>query len=402
MLAASLAASVVPAVLAQAQESAWRELRDEDFVLRARLPAGEVDAIACDLRRAAHALHTGMPEAFASGEWPGVFAVSGTRETRELLPQYWEGIRARPTGASWSGPHGHHIVVRVDVEAQERQRRILHEYAHFATRRADENPPVWLEEGLAEFWEATTFAGDEMAVGGPVERHLRVLRRKKWMPMDRLLSAAAVPSDTEGSTLFYAQSWALVHYLASEASGPTRVDDIGAVAAGVTEGQLKGYVTDRLPDAEARSLEVPRDLCNGASSRRVLTETESLVFRARAVADGERPDAAAPLLHRALALQPDSPEALEVLGFVHFAGNRPKEAAAAFDRVIASGAASHLGYYYRALLAGAVPERGGGAGPVPVLEYLRRAVRLNPAFAPARERLRALEGKFDVEERSRL
>ena len=47
MLAASLAvASAVPVALAQTREPEWTEVRDDRFVLRARLPSDVVDAIA--------------------------------------------------------------------------------------------------------------------------------------------------------------------------------------------------------------------------------------------------------------------------------------------------------------------------------------------------------------------
>lgn len=100
-----------------------------------------------------------------------------------------------------------------------------------------------------------------------------------------------------------------------------------------------------------------------------------------------------PLINEAVRLETGHPGALETLGIVRFVQNRPREAAAAFDRVISGGRASHLGFYYRALLAAPVPELSGGLGRVPVLDYLRRAIALEPGFEPARERLQELGEK---------
>jgi hypothetical protein len=76
---------------------------------------------------------------------------------------------------------------------------------------------------------------------------------------------------------------------------------------------------------------------------------------------------------------------------VLFTRNRPQEAAKIFDRLIAAGSASFLSYYYRAVLAAAVPRRTDDGTPVPAAEYFARATQLNPGFAPARQRLAELE-----------
>ena len=123
-----------------------------------------------------------------------------------------------------------------------------------------------------------------------------------------------------------------------------------------------------------------------------ISTLDSLRVRAKAIADGERPEAALPLLQAALLLDRDSAETLENIGFVDFRQNRPVEAASVFDRVIASGKGSHISYYYRALLAGPVPERTGGGGPISEVDYVRKALALNPGFAPAVQRLKELTG----------
>lgn len=54
----------------------------------------------------------------------------------------------------------------------------------------------------------------------------------------------------------------------------------------------------------------------------------------------KQPASAQPVLERALVLQPNHPEANYLLGKIHLANNRPKEAAAAFDAGLKSAAAS--------------------------------------------------------------
>jgi tetratricopeptide (TPR) repeat protein len=202
------------------------------------------------------------------------------------------------------------------------------------------------------------------------------------------------PNDGAKLALFYAQSWALVHHLAVEKTGGTlRLEAIPGSADVPTNEELRQYVGG--PLGKTLKMTTPPSNsggCGDGTAARLLSEVEAFTFRAQALADGERPEAALPLLLEALRLDPDNRGTLETLGFVHFAGNRPADAAEIFDRVIASGAASHLSYFYRAVLAGPIPQRSGGSAPIPAVEYLNHALRLNPEFAPARERLKEAQG----------
>ncbi|MFH1269030.1 MAG: tetratricopeptide repeat protein, partial [Planctomycetota bacterium] len=111
---------------------------------------------------------------------------------------------------------------------------------------------------------------------------------------------------------------------------------------------------------------------------RALSPAESLAVRARAIVDGVRPAAALPLLKEAVGLDPAETAALEALGSHCFQENQPDEAAEWLDRAIETGSASHLAYFYRAIVTRPTP---GGE------DLLRRAIELNPAFAPAYARL---------------
>jgi tetratricopeptide (TPR) repeat protein len=105
---------------------------------------------------------------------------------------------------------------------------------------------------------------------------------------------------------------------------------------------------------------------------RPLSEAEALIVRARFLVDGERSEAALPLLNEAMRQAPQRTAVFETLGCLYFRQNKPAEAVGWFDRAIASGSASYLAHYYRALIDARRREHD-----------LRRAIELNPAFAPA-------------------
>lgn len=391
-LAARMVLAAAIAALPAHAASPWTERRGDGFVLLGQLAAAPLDAVACDLDTAARTLRG----ATASGAAPHVIAVDSARAIREWLPEFNERGRGNPLGAYWRGLFGDHIVIRVDTSPAERLRRVLHEYAHFATHEAHPDPAPWLDEGTSEIWEHTRVVNGAIEVGGPVAEHLKRLRSGKgWIPVAEVLAANRIPTrSTTESAMFYAESWALVHYLMfAKDSGSLALSGAPDAADIPADATLKTYVAaGMVPSVKLLTTEDAAP-CSGAGVNKDLSPIDILLERSHALADGERPDAALPLLREASALDPASIDARETLGFVQFRGNRPAEAAAVFDATIASGRASFISYYYRSLLAEPIPAKTDGSGPIPQVEYLRRALALNPGFRPAVVRLRELTGK---------
>ena len=127
------------------------------------------------------------------------------------------------------------------------------------------------------------------------------------------------------------------------------------------------------------------------------------------LAYGERPEAARPLLMKALTLGEASGRAQalasEALGYLHFRANEHTDAARWFNRATRDPSGSHLAFFYRAIVSLAVSGSGDSAGErtpesvsASVERDLRRSIELNPGFAPAYSRLSGLlerEGRLD-------
>ncbi|PYR06300.1 MAG: hypothetical protein DMG00_19085 [Acidobacteria bacterium] len=97
---------------------------------------------------------------------------------------------------------------------------IFHEYAHLLVHTAVRDVPVWLNEGLAEYY--STFAlkngGRQADIGRPIARHVQLLR-ERLLPVAQLLAVdqtSALYNEGERRSIFYAESWALTHYLLME------------------------------------------------------------------------------------------------------------------------------------------------------------------------------------------
>jgi tetratricopeptide (TPR) repeat protein len=412
--------------LAAPKTSSWLEARSPHFVVVSNAGEEQARHVVLDFERVRTMLSRVLAGATVDVRQPVVvLAVDDERRLKEVLPQFWERRGQRPVAAYWGGPHQHHIVLRVDAAPRERYRRIVHEYMHLLMHANVPDLPAWLDEGLSEFWGAAVVQDGGVEVGQPAQHHLKVLRgRRPWIPLDELVAMDGAPDarDRRRLTLFYAQAWALAHYLILGGSP----SDIELVPSKYIEAlrqhekvQAARSAFGSLPDLE-RSLrayvrdgsfravrfEIPRRQ-NGSSEAnsteevrvRSLPPAEALAVRARFLVDGKRSAAALPLLKEAVRLDSRESSALETFGYFHFQQNQPVEAARWFESAIASGSASYLAYYYRAILEATVPSQSPGDVPLTSAahrglaraeDYLRRAIDLNPAFAPAYTRLAGL------------
>lgn len=88
-------------------------------------------------------------------------------------------------------------------------RTVFHEHARVLLRRA----PLWFMEGASEVYSTLGATDDarRVRVGGPVALN-RIVLRDRSMPLAELLQTTRAKPGPEGQ-VFYAQSWALAHYL---------------------------------------------------------------------------------------------------------------------------------------------------------------------------------------------
>src|SRR5215204_4180674 len=94
---------------------------------------------------------------------------------------------------------------------------VFHEFTHLLVNTSIGSVPPWLNEGLAEFYSTLNFSSDQKVVlGRPIRRHISLLRRNSLIPL-RVLFEVDYKSphynESDKQSIFYAESWALMHYL---------------------------------------------------------------------------------------------------------------------------------------------------------------------------------------------
>lgn len=115
---------------------------------------------------------------------------------------------------------------------------LLHEYSHHVmARTGDARYPGWFREGFAEYFAtATVTAGGQASFGLPDPGRLRALQQDRWLTMDVVLradSSFGIGSES-GRGMYYAQSWALTHWLLADTA---RIRNLSAYVSAVNGGQ---------------------------------------------------------------------------------------------------------------------------------------------------------------------
>ena len=115
-------------------------------------------------------------------------------------------------------------------------RALSHEFVHASLEHTTARRPVWLEEGVAEFYSTVALEKDRWVVGRPVANHVRVLGQVDWLSpreLFRIGKDSAVYNEGNRVGVFYAQSWAVVHFLYTQ---PGYRERIAAFAELLDEG----------------------------------------------------------------------------------------------------------------------------------------------------------------------
>jgi tetratricopeptide (TPR) repeat protein len=138
---------------------------------------------------------------------------------------------------------------------------LFHEYTHALLHLNLPVLPAWVDEGMAEFYSSfqSDFRDGKSLIGKPPQR-VQTLRGQPLLPLAQLLTSEGSYKFMRDSTtvqMFYAQSWALVHYLQMGHNGKR-------------QGQLTNYlkllkagrpVTDAVKEAFASTFdELQREL----------------------------------------------------------------------------------------------------------------------------------------------
>ncbi len=218
---AAIAAIAVPVAAAArdlpSPKETWIELRTADFTLYSNAGERKAREIGEDLERLRDALGQLAPGLVLSSPVPtSIFVFKDASSFQPYARSY--NSKVVDKGGYFLGRQlGNYVAVNADQHGQERE-VIYHEYIHYLLRNNVATLPLWLHEGLAEYYSTLEVSQGEARVGLAPAQHVQWLRQHPLLPLATLFAVdehSPEYNETARSGGFYAESWLLVHYLIS-------------------------------------------------------------------------------------------------------------------------------------------------------------------------------------------
>lgn len=103
-----------------------------------------------------------------------------------------------------------------NLEDENMRRLIYHEGVHWLASADQFAYPKWFDEGIAELFSTFDVEKGKAVFGRPISEHVALLRSETPLPIERLILVSSTDplfNESDRTGIFYAQSWAFVHYL---------------------------------------------------------------------------------------------------------------------------------------------------------------------------------------------
>lgn len=188
----------------------WIRVRTARFDVLSNADEARTRDIAGDLESLASALVEAAPR-FENARVPATVFVFADR--RESQPYF--DLLTGMEGTNVSGLYVRHNgggTMFIDGSRRHLERTATHELVHDLLRQGDLVPPLWLEEGLAEYIAYAQVTKKGVVAGQPIIAHAKILESKPKRTIEQMLETKNESPDS-ASSYFYAQSWAAVHWL---------------------------------------------------------------------------------------------------------------------------------------------------------------------------------------------
>jgi tetratricopeptide (TPR) repeat protein len=415
MSKSSLLSLLLLAVLvgsADAKTDNWLEIRTPHFIVVSNSNEKQARHVADQFERMRFVFHKILPNAKIDPGSPiFVLAVKDKKNFEALEPEsYLAKGQVKLAGLFLRAPDKNYILLRLDAEFEHPYASVYHEYTHLLSSKAQEWMPLWVNEGLAQFFENTDINDKEVLLGQASEADLYVLQQNRLIPLPTLFTVdynSPYYHQEDKGSLFYAESWALTHYLwvkdYQEKTQRTRdylqlvgnkVDPVTAATRAFGDlKQLQSSLETYIRKREIGYFKMPggTDVDASAFTMRPLTLTQADAARADFLAYDQRYKDARALLERVLHDDPNNVSARETMGYLEFREGKLEDAQKSYEQAVKLDSQSFLAHYYFATIA--MREGTASADRQSQIESsLRTAIKLNPSFAPAYDQLAAFFG----------
>jgi hypothetical protein len=249
--AGRLAILAVAALAATAQAPAgrnpasWRRVDTAHFTVIGSVADRELIDVATGFERFRDALAQLFPSAATATVVPTVVVVFDSGKSFDAFKPLARGKPREADGLVVSSPDIDYVAL---VAGSRGLRDAYHEYVHLAAAHLRAPIPLWLSEGIAEYYSTfeTPRGGNKASIGEPIPSHLMLLR-SEWLELDDLRTSVLDSpryNEDERRSVLYAESWAFVHFLMH--ATPSRRDHLEKYLSALESGTAEEEAWSRI------------------------------------------------------------------------------------------------------------------------------------------------------------
>src|SRR5882672_8822946 len=316
---------------------------------------------------------------------------------------------ANTAGYFQPGPDVNYITLSTELRGEQDPFTVIfHEYTHLLVNNTSGNVPAWFNEGLAEYYSTFSITDDQkIRLGKVISRHVYRLRESKMLPLRILFQVdhdSPYYNERDKQSIFYAESWALMHYLILGHDGqrmPQLDKFLNLMSANVPvdkafqqafamsieamEKELREYIGHDSYPIMSGHFESKLGL-DTATQAAAITEAEAQAYLGDLLLHSNRPESES-YLQKALALDPNLAMANASLGMLRVREGKSSEARKNLEAALSANSQNYLIHYYYAFAL----SREGNADLQPVTAFapetarkmrdeLEKAIALRPDF----------------------
>ena len=388
---------LLAAVVLAAPTGKWVEVRSPNFIVvsnageaQARKTAVQFEQIRSLFRESLSYVKNSPSPVIT------IMAVKDENSLRELLPEYWaEKGHTHPAGIFVGGPYDQsQVAVNLSAQGENPFETVYHEYYHSVTVPYFPDLPTWVAEGMADFFGNSQIGDKTALLGMPNAALIAELRSGTLIPLPVLFQVdhkSPYYNEQKKVSIFYAESWALIHYLMIGDKGAHNAS-FGAYLSALSQGEdatkalgdLQKLQTNLETYVErftfpAVQVPAPGKVSESTLSTRVLSEAEADAYSGGFLALHSQFQPAESLLKQSVQLDPQLALAQRNLGFLHYFRNERADALASFSSAIALDSQDANTHFLRAELTF---DDSSHTNPQ-IEEDLRQALALKADFADA-------------------
>jgi tetratricopeptide (TPR) repeat protein len=382
----------------------WFEVQSPHFVVLTDSNEKQARHLASQFEQMRAVFHILIPSATDNPGSPiVVLALKDRKGFQALEPEAYLAKGQLDLAGFFMRAHDkNYILLRLDAEGEHPFATVYHEYTHYMLSKATWIP-LWLNEGLAEFYQNTDIREKDVLLGQASSNDILYLRQNRLLALPTLLkvdhSSPYYHEEQKGS-VFYAESWALTHFIeiTDKQKNTNRLHDYAeflvkgedpVTAAQHAFGdlnQLQRSLQDYIQQGSFSAFRMNSVVTVNATSfpLRPVSKAEADAIRADVLVYNQRPKDAQILLETSLRDDPNNALAHETMGFLKFREHDIPAAKKWYSEAVQLDSHSYLAHYYFAVMS---LQAGDKDHDAEIESSLRTSIKLNPYFAPSHDTL---------------